>query len=71
MIANIALDNALILPHGANPAGLNFRERHYVERLIGTIRMECLDHLIVFGEAHLRRRIFKGRRHSRGCRQRI
>jgi transposase InsO family protein len=27
----------------------------YVERLIGTIRRECLDHLIVFGEAHLRR----------------
>jgi hypothetical protein len=27
MIANIALDDALILPHRANPAGLNFRER--------------------------------------------
>ena len=27
----------------------------YVERLIGTIRRECLDHMIVFGEAHLRR----------------
>jgi hypothetical protein len=27
MIANIASDNALILPHRANPAGLNFRER--------------------------------------------
>src|SRR5262245_302723 len=27
----------------------------YVERLIGTIRRECLDRMIVFGEAHLRR----------------
>jgi hypothetical protein len=27
MVANIASDDALILPHRANPAGLNFRER--------------------------------------------
>ncbi len=27
----------------------------HVERLIGSIRRECLDHLIVLGEAHLRR----------------
>lgn len=26
-----------------------------VERLIGSTRRECLDHLVVFGEAHLRR----------------
>ncbi len=26
-----------------------------VERLIGSIRRECLDHILVFGEAHLRR----------------
>jgi transposase InsO family protein len=27
----------------------------YVERMIGSIRRECLDHVIIFGEAHLRR----------------
>jgi len=26
----------------------------HVERLIGSIRRECLDHVIIFGEAHLR-----------------
>jgi transposase InsO family protein len=31
----------------------------YVERLIGTIRRECLDHMIVFGQAHLRRILSK------------
>jgi hypothetical protein len=27
----------------------------YVERLIGSIRRECVDHVIVLGEDHLRR----------------
>jgi len=27
----------------------------YVERLIGSIRRECLDHVIVLGEEHLQR----------------
>ena len=27
----------------------------FVERLIGSIRRECVDHIIVLGEAHLRR----------------
>ena len=30
----------------------------YVERLIGSVRRECLGHIVVFGEAHLRR-VFK------------
>ncbi len=25
----------------------------YVERLIGTVRRECLDRMLIFGEAHL------------------
>src|ERR671919_1130828 len=32
-------------------------QRAYVERAIGTIRRECLDHLIVFNEASLYRHI--------------
>jgi putative transposase len=27
----------------------------YVERIVGSIRRECLDHVIIFGERHLRR----------------
>src|SRR5262245_9307034 len=27
----------------------------FVERVIGSIRRECLDHMIVFSESHLRR----------------
>ena len=32
-------------------------QRAYVERMIGTIRRECLDHLIVFNEASLYRHL--------------
>jgi transposase InsO family protein len=30
----------------------------YVERLIGTVRRECLDRMLIFGESHLRRVLF-------------
>ena len=36
----------------------------YAERLIGTLRRECLDQVVIFGEAHLRR-ILSGRAASR------
>ena len=32
-------------------------QRAYVERAIGTIRRECLDHVIVFNEASLYRHV--------------
>jgi putative transposase len=33
------------------------KQRAYIERVIGTIRRECLDHLIVFNEASLHRHL--------------
>ena len=30
-------------------------QNSYVERIIGSIRRDCLDHVIVFNERHLRR----------------
>jgi transposase InsO family protein len=32
----------------------------FAERLIGSIRRECVDHIIVLGEAHLRRIVCPG-----------
>jgi transposase InsO family protein len=38
------------LPHQPSPW-----QNGFAERLIGTIRHECADHIIVLGEMHLRR----------------
>jgi len=47
-IANIGIADVVIAPHSPwqNP---------YCERLVGSIRRECLDHIIVLNERHLRR----------------
>ena len=31
----------------------------FVERVIGSIRRECTDHVIAFGESHLRRVVYE------------
>jgi transposase InsO family protein len=43
-------------------------ENGFAERLIGTIRRECVDHLVVFGEAHLRRVLIKFYAYYNECR---
>ncbi|TWT72844.1 Integrase core domain protein [Posidoniimonas polymericola] len=47
-VAAIGIEDCTTAPHSPwqNP---------YVERLVGTVRRECLEHLIVLGEDHLRR----------------
>src|SRR5713101_2495021 len=35
-------------------AALSPWQNGHAERLIGSIRRECLDHIVVFGDAHLR-----------------
>jgi transposase InsO family protein len=40
----------------------------FAERLIGSIRRECVDHMIVLGEAHLRRILTKYAAYYEVCR---
>jgi transposase InsO family protein len=40
----------------------------YAERLIGSIRRECLDHVVVFGERHLRNLLACYQRYYNECR---
>jgi transposase InsO family protein len=47
-VKGIGIEEALTAPHSPwqNP---------FAERLIGSIRRECLNHVLVFGERHVRR----------------
>jgi transposase InsO family protein len=40
----------------------------HVERLIGSIRRECLDHVVVFSESHLRGLLLKYSAYYNGAR---
>jgi transposase InsO family protein len=44
------------------------RQNGFAERLIGSIRRECVDHVIVLGEAHLRRILKSYARYYNGTR---
>jgi transposase InsO family protein len=39
------------------------RANSYAERFVGTLRRECLDHLLIYGEQHLRRVLTDYERH--------
>jgi len=47
-VAGMRIEEVMTAPHSP-------WQSPYVERLIGSIRRECLDHVIVLGESHLRR----------------
>ena len=40
----------------------------YAERLIGSIRRECLDHVVVLGECHLRHLLLSHMKYYNGAR---
>jgi Integrase core domain len=45
--------DVLFVTRLSNPSSCKKQNGHY-ERLIGSIRRECLDHVVVAGEHHLR-----------------
>jgi len=46
-VAAMDIEEVVIVPHSP-------RQNPYAESVIGTLRMECLGHVLVVGEAHLR-----------------
>ena len=57
----LGIEEIVIAPHSP-------WQSPYVERVIGTLRRECLDHVIVLGEAHLRRIVRSYVRYYHGAR---
>src|SRR5262249_42304827 len=47
-VAGMKIEEVITAPHSP-------WQTPYVERLIGSIRRECLDHVIILSEKHLRR----------------
>jgi transposase InsO family protein len=60
-VENLGIDQVLI-------AASSPWQNPYVERVIGSIRRECLDHTIIFNEKHLRRVLKEYFRYYHECR---
>jgi putative transposase len=53
---------------GINTPVRSQRANSYAERFVGTLRRECLDHLLILGEGHLRKVLAEFARHYNGHR---
>jgi transposase InsO family protein len=60
-VTALDIEEVVIAPHSPwqNP---------YAERVIGTLRRECLDHVVILSETHLRRIVRRYVKHYHGAR---